>query len=211
MINVSRLLAAILIMTCAARSAHAQTDNRLAVGGSVTSRIGGGGGADASSSVGFDWRIGHGHEGWGVEHSIFSWYDIGVEPDQPRSDRLGSLRVRPLMVGYGYTWIRGRAAFTPGVLGGLAFNSFHVDKAVEADYQTRLGARNVHGEATNTFVVKPQVQVWYDLNRRFGVKLNGGYLVSRPTLTVVSSLGRDSRSFKADTFLITVAIVYSII
>ena len=65
------------------------------------------------------------------------------------------------MFGYGYTKIRGRAAITIDVVGGYSLNSFRLDSSTLADYQRR-GASDIHGEATNTFVVKPELAVWHD-------------------------------------------------
>jgi hypothetical protein len=201
---------ALVAFVCWPVVARAQTDNRLAVGGSVTTRIAGSSGADASSDVGFEVRIGHEGEEWGWAYSFFGWFDTDLQQSSLASaTSLGRLRVRPIMLGYGYTWIRGRAAVTADLVGGFALNSFRIDPSVVADYQQR-GASNIRGEATNTFVVKPELTVWYDLNRRIGIKLNGGYLVSRPSVTVASTLGRDTRSIRADTFLITFGVVYSI-
>jgi hypothetical protein len=59
-------------------------------------------------------------------------------------------------------------------------------------------------------VVKPELAVWYDLNRRIGLRVVGGYLVARPSVTIVSTLGRATQSIRADTFLITIGAVYSI-
>jgi hypothetical protein len=89
-------------------------------------------------------------------------------------------------------------------------NSFHIDPAAVADYQRR-GASGINGEATNTLAAKPEVQIWYDLNRRIGLKINGGYLITRPTISIKSSLGSDQWSIRADSFLITFGVVYSII
>jgi hypothetical protein len=190
--------------------AHGQTDNRLAVGGSVTTRIAGSSAAAASSDVGFELRIGHEHDGWDWAYSFFGWFDTDIQqsPIVSPSD-LGRLRIRPIMLGYGYTKVRGRAAVTTDLVAGYALNSFRLDPSTIADYQRR-GASNIHGEATNTFVVKPELTLWYDLNRRVGFKVNGGYLVARPSVTIVSTLGRTTQSVRADTFLITLGVVYSI-
>ena len=58
--------------------------------------------------------------------------------------------------------------------------------------------------------LKPEIQVWYDLNSRFGLKLNGGYLVARPSVVITSSRGEEVRPVRADTFLITAGLVYSL-
>ena len=206
------VLLGLLAATVYAGEARAQTDNRLALGLSVTSRLASSDTAEGSAAVGFEWRLGHQKQAWGMQTSLFNWFDSDVTQRTTvlRPDALGQLRIRPVMAGYGYTWVRGRAAITADLVGGFAFNSLRIDPAAEAAYQ-RLGATGISAEATNTFAVKPEVQVWFDLNRRFGLKLNGGYLITRPSVTIKSSLGSDKWSVKADTFLITFAVVYSII
>jgi hypothetical protein len=201
----------IILAVLSSRTAAAQTDNRLAVGGSVTSRIAGSSATAASSAIGFELRLGHEEEHWGWVSSFFGWYDMDLEAAPAlQMGASGHLRVRPVLAGYGHTWIRGRAAITADVLGGFAFNSFHLDPSGLAEYQ-RHGAAGIDTQATNTLAIKPEVQLWYDLSSRFGFKISGGYLISRPTVTVTSTLGRDSRDVRADTILITVGIVYSII
>jgi len=64
---------------------------------------------------------------------------------------------------------------------------------------------------TNTFVVKPEVTVWYDLTNRFGLKFNAGYLIARPPVILTSTLGEDTRPVRADRFLITFGVVFSIL
>jgi hypothetical protein len=206
------ILLGLLAATFYAGEARAQTDNRLALGMSVTSRLAGSETAGSSADVNFEWRLGHEKQAWGWQVTLFNWFDSDVEqrttPSRPTE--LGQLRIRPMMVGYGYTWIRGRAAITTDVVGGIAFNSLHIDRAAAMEYE-RLGATDVSLEATNTFAAKPEVQVWYDLNRRIGLKINGGYLIARPTVTIKSSLGSDKWSVRADAFLLTFGVVYSII
>jgi hypothetical protein len=114
------------------------------------------------------------------------------------------------MAGYGYTWVRGRAAITGDLVGGYSFNSLNLDPAAVQEYSRRLGATGVDAEATNAFALKPEVQIWYDLNSRFGLKIDGGYLIARPSVVITSSLGEDVHHIRADTFLITVGLVYSL-
>jgi hypothetical protein len=120
------------------------------------------------------------------------------------------MRVRPIMVGYGYTWVRNRTAITADLVGGYTLNSFTMDPAVAADYARRRGATGVEAEGTNVFAIKPEVQVWYDINSRFGLRLVGGYLIARPSVVITSSLGEDVRPVRADAFLITAGLVYSL-
>ena len=176
-------------------SVSAQTDSRLAVGASVTTRVTTSSEAGGGAAVGFEWRLGHGTPGWGWQTSLFSWFDTDVQgPVATDTFALGHVRIRPIMAGYGYTWVRGRPAITAGLVGGYTLNSFRLDSDALAEYAQRLGASGIDSEATNAFAVKPEVQVWYDLNRRLGLKLNGGYLIAHPSLVIRSSLGEDVQS-----------------
>lgn len=212
MCNSARVIATIggifVLSVCDAR---AQTDSRVAVGASVTARLASSSDASGSADVGFELRIGHERPGWGWEYSLFSWFNTGVQgPIAVRTADLGQLRVRPIMAGYGYTWTRSRASITAALVGGYALNSFELDPSALTEYSQRLGATRIDSEATNAFAIKPEINVWYDLNSRFGLKLNGGYLVARPSVVITSSLGKDVRPVRADAFLITVGLVYSL-
>jgi hypothetical protein len=201
--------AAILL---AAGDVSAQIDSRLAVGASVTTRVAPSDDAGNGAAVGFEWRLGAARPGWGWETSLFSWFDTDVQVPLTSSTTVdpGHIRMRPLMAGYGYTWVRGRTAITADLVAGYSLNSFRLDSAALQEYSQRLGAAGIESEATNAFCVKPEVQVWYDINRRFGLKLNGGYLIARPSMVIRSSLGELVRPVDADTFLITAGLVYSL-
>jgi hypothetical protein len=203
--------AAVALILASVCDARGQTDSRLAVGGSITARAASSSEAGGSASVGFEWRLGYATPGWGWQNSIFSWFDTGVQGTiGPGAIELGNLRVRPIMVGYGYTWVRGRTAITGDLVGGYTLNSFELDPAALQEYARRRGATGIEAEGTNAFALKPEIQVWYDINSRFGLKLNGGYLIARPSVVITSSLGEDVRPVRADTFLITVGLVYSL-
>jgi hypothetical protein len=199
---------ATLLSVCDVR---AQTDSRLAVGMSVITRLASASDAGGSADVGLELRIGHEGQGWTWQHSFVNWFDTGVrEAIAARAVNLGQLRVRPIMAGVGYTWIRGRAAITADLVGGYTLNSFALDAVALTEYAQRLGATGIDSEATNAFAIKPEIQVWYDLNPRFGLKVNSGYLVARPSVVIRSSLGEDVRPVRADTFLMTFGLVYSL-
>jgi hypothetical protein len=205
------LLAATALILFVVTQARAQTDSRLAVGGSITARAASSSESGGSANVGFEWRLGHAMQGWGVQNSIFSWFDTDVQGTVgPGTVGLGNMRIRPIMAGYGYTWVRGRTAITGDVVGGYSFNSFKLDSSAVQEYSRRLGATGIDAEATNAFALKPEIQVWHDLNSRFGLKIDGGYLIARPSVVITSSLGEDIHHIRADTFLVTVGLVYSL-
>jgi hypothetical protein len=204
------LAAASILLT--ASGAIAQTDSRLAIGASVTTRVAPSSEAGNGAAIGFEWRLGHAIPGWGPQLQLFSWFDTDVQVALTDSTTLdpGHIRMRPLMAGYGYTWVRGRSAITADLVGGYSLNSFRLDSAALEEYSQHLGATGIESEATNAFCLKPEVQLWYDINRRFGLKLNGGYLIARPSMVIRSSLGELVRPVNADTFLITAGLVYSL-
>jgi len=212
MFNSMRITSIVVVMMMVSVwDARAQTDSRLAVGASITGNLLPASDTDGSATVGFEIRIGHERPGWGPQTSIFGWFDTAIQkPIATSTVDFGNLRLRPIMAGYGYTWIRGRRSLTADVVGGYSLNSLRLDSGAVAEYAQRLGATSIESEATNAFAVKPEIQVWYDLNPRFGLKLNAGYLISRPSIVIRSSLGEDVRPIRADTFLITVGVVYSL-
>jgi|SRR4051812_15641171 len=189
----------------------AQTDSRLAVGASVTTRVATSEEAGSGAAINFEWRIGHAIPGWGPQVSLFSWFDTDVQ--RPIGTGVldpGHIRIRPLLGGYGYTWVRRRTAITADLVAGYSLNSFRLDRAALDEYERLLGATGIDSEATNAWCIKPEIQAWYDINNRFGLKLNGGYLIARPSLVVRSSLGEVVVPVHADTFLITAGLVYSL-
>jgi len=177
----------------------------------VTSSVATSDTAGSSASVGLEMRLGHETEKWGWQTSFFSWFDTDVQRQTPiPNSQFGRLRVRPVMIGYGYGRSFRRVDVTIDVVGGIAFNSYHPDPETIAARKA-AGATDLHGESTNSLAIKPEVQLWYDLNRRWGLRMAGGYLITRPTVSVTSSLGADRMPVRADSLLITVGIVYSIL
>ena len=202
-------------LTLGASLARAQTKNRFAIGGDYVV-----GTSDHAShedaargrlGPGLLWRFGHGSPGLGF-HWGLQWYAVDIDrPVGGRSTELGELRVRPFMAGYGYTYsITRRLNATADVLGGYAIGSIGLAPTAIAAYQSRIGAQEVTAKASNTFVLKPEIGVWYDVNRKIGVNVNAGYMIARPDVIVNSTAGTDRRTARADQFILRVGVVYSI-
>jgi|SRR5206468_8551684 len=212
----STLISALTIsIALGAVSAVAQTNNKFAIGGDfkiqATDRASKDDYAHGRLGPGLLWRFGHEREGWGF-HWGLNWY--AVEIDRPIGGlmtELGELKVRPIMAGYGYSYrMKRRLTITGAVLGGYAFGSIGlVPSAVDA-YERRLGSQSVTARASNTFVLKPELNVWYDLNKDFGLNVNAGYMIARPDVIVATSTGQDRRTARADQFILKVGVVYSI-
>lgn len=207
-----RWLAACAILLVCSPSARAQSEGTFAIGASLTTRapdetatI-----AHGSSDLGILWRFGHRTEGWGWNYG-FNWFAADLNRSLGgRRVEFGELRVRPLMGGYGYTHLIGRAAITADVLGGYALTSFSLAPSANDVYHERLGARLVRTHVGNTFAMKPEIELWYDVSRKVGLNINAGYVIARPRITVTSTIGNDSGRFRADMFIMKMGIVYSV-
>src|SRR4051812_43889496 len=194
-----------------APAARAQDDNTLAVGVNYTTRLADESGAHGSHGVGFAWRFRHSHTGWGWSAGL-GWFASDIDRSVGgESIELGELHVRPLMAGYGYTHSVGRrTSISAELIAGYAFVSFDQRASASDVYRDRLGAQALTLHTGNTFAVRPQTSVWFDMSKRVGVNLSAGYLVARPRLTVRSSLGEESARLHADMIVLTAGIVYKI-
>jgi hypothetical protein len=208
-----RYLACLLIFIAgAAASAGAQSGGKYAVGASIGTRF-----APSPTvtgdhfGVGLLWRIGHSKEGFGWDWGL-NWFTSAVDQSfggAPPFD-LGDLRIRPIMAGYGYTHLIGPNAIKGSVQGGYAFTTFEEAPQAAEIYRSRLGARSFSTEASNTFVVRPQVSLWRDISRKVGVNISAGYMIARPTLTVSTTLGEERQRVRADQFILKMGVVYSV-
>lgn len=204
---------AICLTLCEA-PAIAQTGNRFAIGAEFKIRV-----SDRASTQDFAegqfgpgllWRFGTSKPGWGF-HWGLNWYEVDVErPIGGVPTELGELHVRPIMAGWGYTHIVRRTAIIADVLGGYAIGSAKLAPSGIEAYQSRLGAQSVTIEASNALVLKPEIAVWYDLNKKVGININAGYMFARPDIIVHTMLGADKRQARADQFILKAGVVYSI-
>jgi hypothetical protein len=191
-------------------AASAQTDGMFAVGAQLMDKTAVNPSVHGGPEIGIIWRVGHSVTGWGWD-SAFNWFSTDVDrPVGGARVALGELDVKPVMVGYGYTHARNRIAITGDVLGGYAFTHFSMASAAVAAFQQRLGAQVIDTDISNTFVLKPEVGVWYDVNQKIGLNISAGYLIARPRLTITSTGAQDSRRVRADMLMLNFGFVYSV-
>jgi hypothetical protein len=156
------------------------------------------------------WRFGSSKPGWGF-HWGLNWYAVVLErPIAGTVTELGELHIRPLMGGYGYTKVIRRYSITADVLAGYAIGSIKISEPAIAAYERALGIRSAEANATNTFVLKPEIGVWYDVSKKVFVNVNAGYMMARPDVEIITSAGTDVRKARADQFIVKVGVVYSI-
>jgi hypothetical protein len=210
-VTCARIAAALLLATLALPSrVWAQSEGHFAIGGVLTARMASDPNVQDNLSPGLLWRFGHGNEGWGP-HWGLNWFSADVKASIGGSEtELGELHIRPFMGGYGYTYTIGRSAITADALVGYAFGSIRMSPLATDAYHDRLGARSITAKSSNTFTLKPEVDVWYDVSEKVGINVNAGYIVARPHVTVRSTLGKERRAVRADHFVLSVGMVYSV-
>ena len=193
-----------------AASAHAQSEGKVAVGAQLSTRTGLGPENAGHSGVSFLWRFGQPKTGWGW-HFGLNWFgtDLSRTIGGPNTE-FGKLRVRPIMGGYGYTRVVGRTAVTGKLMAGYAFSSMKLSQEAMDAYEARFGAQAITVKASNAFVVIPEVNVWYNVNKKVGIRVSSGYVIARPDVIVTSTAGVDKRRVRADNLTLKIGMTYSL-
>src|SRR5688572_31470711 len=74
----------------------------------------------------------------------FGWYEGDLAlPRVSGNVEVGRLRVRPLMAGIGYSWVKGRVATGVSVNAGISFNSIRLDDQYRAFFGSKIGRAHV--------------------------------------------------------------------
>ena len=191
-------------------AALAQSENRVAVGASVSPKTSFSPDSRSGTGVGFLWRIGEGREGWGWKYGL-GWYSTDIdEPVLGQTLPFGKLRIRPILGGYGYTHRLGRTRLSANLMGGYSFNSFNLEPRFDDVYRSALTAQSVATDVSNAWVIKPEISSWIDLSPRVGLNISAGYAIVRPEVTISSTAGSDTRRIRGDMFILKVGAVYSV-
>jgi hypothetical protein len=205
-------IAVLVLFTTVLVPAHvwAQADSRFAVGGEFKTRMAGDKNVRGELGPGLLWRFGQGKPGFGF-HWGLNWFGSSLDESVGGARiELAEIYIRPFMAGYGYTYKVGRYTISAVTLAGYAFSAIEVGDLAVATHRDRLGAAGLDADVSNTFTLKPELDVWYDLNKKIGIHGNAGYIVARPDLTVRSSLGEERRTIHADQFMLKIGLAYSI-
>jgi hypothetical protein len=122
---------------------------------------------------------------------------------------LGTFRMRALLAGYGYTQHVGRFTTSANMTGGYSFNNFNVEDNAGQTF-SRAGVSLVGVHVDNSWVVKPEVAVWYDVLSHVGVGVSAAYLVARPEQTITTAAGIQQQRLKTDAFALTAGVTFGI-
>src|SRR6185503_13448813 len=113
-----RLSSLVLVMGVAvSSSAMAQSEGKFAFGAQLSTRTAMGPENGGHLGVSFLWRFGQSKTGWGWHYGL-NWFgtDMKRTIGGPNTE-FGTLRVRPIMGGYGYTRVFGRTSVTGKLMG----------------------------------------------------------------------------------------------
>ena len=166
--------------------------------------------ADSSEGFVFAYRWHAFHSSWGPTFGL-DWHTTDFHQIVGPSDvPLGSLRMRALYGGYGYTKRLGRFTASGNIFGGYSFNSLTVDSGF-GPALAHTGVPLVGLSVNDSGIVKPEVAVWYDVFRHVGVGVSAAYLYTRPeeTLTTGNNVVQ-VRRLDADTWEFAVGVTFGV-
>jgi len=202
---VCALLTCVVTATNASAQMIANTAKRAGIGGS----FGGIFPLDDDVTVGQAYGVNFGlapAPGFGPTIG-FGWYtgDLTLSGITGNTE-VGDLRVRPLMAGVGYTWVRGKLATGVSINAGISFNSIKLND----QYRNFFGpGTEVRVDASNSFAARPQLRFEYAVARKVGVYTSLGYFFTEFNNVVETPIGRFENEWDASSFNIFVgAMVY---
>ncbi len=137
----------------------------------------------------------------------FGWYQGDLTLSGVSGDvEVGRLRVRPLMAGVGYTWVKSRLATGVSINAGISFNSITLND----QYRNFFGpGTEVRVDASNSFAARPQLRFEYAVARKVGVFASLGYFFTKFNNVIDTPIGRFEDEWDASSFNIFVgAMVY---
>ena len=130
------------------------------------------------------------------------WYQTDVTLSGVSGDvEVGRLRVRPVMAGIAYTWVKDRLSTSVSMGAGISFNSIKLND----QYRSFFGpGTEVSVDASNSFVARPQFRVEYAVHRKVGVYSNVGYFFNKFDNVIQTPIGRFENEWDASSFNISV-------
>ena len=133
------------------------------------------------------------------------WYQADLTLSGVSGDReVGRLRVRPLMAGVGYTWMKDRVAVGLSINAGISFNSIRLND----EYRNIFGpGAEVRVDSSNSFAVRPQLRVEYAVARKAGVYTSAGFFFTEFDNVIETPVGRVENEWDASSFNLFVGVM----
>jgi hypothetical protein len=206
---VRALLAAIAFVLLSGPALHAQTDSSIGVGLALTLYDPANPMADHPTGIGLIGRLRRG-SGLGATVGL-DWFTSNVQAEiggQPTP--LGTMSIRPVMVGVSYIRQYHRYALSGGLVAGWSFNSLRQTAAEQAEYRDHAAAPDARLSISNCLAVRPDVTLWYELGHHLAVSASLSYMFARPTITATSALGQRADAVNLGATVFTFGFVYGV-
>ena len=141
--------------------------------------------------------------GWRLA-TAFNWVTAEIK-DPAGGGKFARMQIRPLMAGIGYTFGPDRTLFNVSIVGGPSFN--YVD--FNDEYLERTtGAPTI--DADHGYAIRPGFSVTQTLAPRVGLTAFTGYMFNRPGIVYRNGTTVIEDRWKADSFVLSAGLVYSI-
>lgn len=134
--------------------------------------------------------------GFGITYGL-NWFEARIPLERiggPLAE--GEINIRPVMLGVSYTFGSENTFFSVSTVGGYAINTINLLD------DTRRGPGEI--SISNSPVVRPGVRLWQSLHEHFGLSFFGGYVFTKPTLTIDGV----ERKLKADYAVFSAGVAY---
>ncbi len=152
------------------------------------------------ASVGPLVRLGSGR-GFGPTLAL-NWFQTAVPAVSPDQVVISRIRVRPIMAGVSYTVASDRVSVSPSLVAGIAFNSLSIEETGAVD--------RVAVEVDRSFVWRPGVSAWFDVNGRIALNLSAGYIITRLHVTFLEDGRYVKHHLPGDTTIVHAGIAYKL-
>ena len=108
-----------------------------------------------------------------------NWYQVDLK--RARDSRaLGQLRVRPLMLGPGYTFVLGHFSVSPSVVAGYAFNKATIEPSAPLVQPASF-------QAKNSLVFRPSVGFMWTFGSRWAAIAGAGVVFAKPEVRLTTA------------------------
>jgi hypothetical protein len=213
LIQISLLSIGILAIAATARAQDDLIDSAVAhvgVGAGVNFYRPSSNDADSSQGIVVMYRWHSFHSGWGPTfgldwHSTVFHQTVGNVADVP----MGSLRMRALLAGFGYRHRIHRFTAAANLSAGYSFNHLTDDSGLGPAF-ARTGVSLIDVHVNDSFIVKPDVAVWYDLFKHVGVGVSAGYLFNKPDEVIKTTAGSGTRQVNANAFALAAGLTFGV-
>ena len=201
------LVCAVLVYVVTATNASAQVITnlikRVGIGGSVGTFFTSSDNVNTAFGVGVNVGLVP-KPGLGAALGL-GWYQTDLTLSGVSGDvEVGRLRVRPVMAGVAYTWVKGQLATAVSIGAGISFNSIKLND----EYRSFFGpGTEVSVDASNSFVVRPQFRVEYAVAKKVGVYSSVGYFFNKFDNVIETPIGRFENEWDASSFNIFVGVM----